>query len=61
MNLGPNDCVYKIDECDPDFNYFSNIIDANSNLDSKYYNVNEFNDTIPTSSSRNLSLFHCEQ
>ena len=59
MKLSPNDCAYKIDECDPDFNYFSNIIDANSNFDSKYYDVNEFNDTIPTSSSRNLSLFHC--
>ena len=59
MKLSPNDCAYKIDECDPDFNYFSNIIDANSNFDSKYYDVNEFNDTMPTSSSRNLSLFHC--
>ena len=37
MKLSPNDCAYKIDECDPDFNYFSNIIDANSNFDSKYY------------------------
>ena len=25
----------------------------------KYYNVNEFNYTLPSSSSRNLSLLHC--